>query len=109
MPPHLQSVAAPDFADRLALTSRDRRLESMILVQLTTGTEGLGSPETSEPILDQVEERAIQQEARTYHHAASIAEFLAAQYAAVSLKQKAFVAELAAEVAQRIAEEMPRE
>ena len=106
-----RSMSAPDLPDHLALTPRDRGLESMILLELIQRTdpsqrddpEKTGASWPQEVVDDQGGEGA----ARTNRHALRIAGFLAGEYRAVTLDQKIFIAELAAEVVQRLAEELP--
>lgn len=93
-----------DLADRLALTARDRRLESRVLLDLIGGADhGQPMPPAS-PDVGADDLRTS--EGRTFAHAARIASFLSTEYGLETLEQKIFVSELAVEMAQRIAEEI---
>jgi hypothetical protein len=104
-------MSASNLPDLLALTSRDRRLESMILLELIQRTDESQCDDPGETwaSLPQqvVDDHGGEGAARTNRHAMRIAGFLARAYRAVTLEQKIFIAELAAEVAQRLAEEFP--
>jgi hypothetical protein len=102
----------PLFADRFALTSWDRRLEARVLAGLESSrdkAEGAGSSSHSIPIRKPLagESSGAEEDAGLYGHAREVAEFLVKQFGADSRRQRRFVAELAAEVAQRVAEELP--
>jgi hypothetical protein len=105
------TVDVPDFPERLSLTARDRRLESRVLVRLLRqgdGTERRGSSQPSSPRRPEpIDEPDHSGEARIGNHAESLAEFLAGEYGIVAPEQKRALAGLAAEMAQRIEEELP--
>jgi hypothetical protein len=104
-------VAGPGHSDRLATTARDRRLERRVLVHLVRrGREARrrGAPKAPPPRCHApIDGPGRRDETGVGACAVSLADFLAGEYAAVSLDQKRVVAELAVEVAQRIAEELP--
>jgi hypothetical protein len=105
----LSPVAGPDWPDRLALTVRDRLLESRVLVHLLRlgnrkRQRGSVKPRPTWP--GPIDQPSRRDELRIRNHAARLAEFLARDYGMVSPAQKRLAAELAVEVAQRIAEEL---
>jgi hypothetical protein len=100
----LRFMSAYDLPDRLALTASDRRLESSVLLGLLRTSQrdnDASAPSEPEEIGDGQEVRGISESAQ------AIANFLATEYRAETLDQKRFIAELASEMAQRIAEELP--
>jgi hypothetical protein len=95
-----------EVADRLALTSRDRRLESLVLLELMRsapgGREARPSPEsTSSP--DASHDRNPIDDP-SFAHARNIASFLSAEYGFDTPERGMFIAELAVEMALRMAE-----
>jgi hypothetical protein len=105
----LGSLARPDLPDRLGLTASDRRLESMLVLELVSRVRGAADGESPQSAVlpEEHPEDVSPEELQTFRHAMKIAEFLAAEFGAVTREQKVFVAELAAEVALRIADELP--
>ncbi|HZW33736.1 MAG TPA: hypothetical protein VFF52_23645 [Isosphaeraceae bacterium] len=107
-----RSVSRADLPEHLALTGRDRRLESMILLELIHPAQEsrCSWPGTTWASLPQaaVDDPGGAVAARVDQHAMRLARFLAGEARAVTLEQKVFIAELAAEIAQRLGEEFPR-
>jgi hypothetical protein len=104
------SATRPDLPDRLGLTASDRRLESMVVLGLLSRANGAAEGERSPRSLNlppQQSDDFSPEEMRKYRHAMRIAEFLAEEFGAATREQKIFVAELAAEVVLRIADELP--
>jgi hypothetical protein len=123
----------PNFPDRLALTARDRRLESTILDELKSSGNGKGHDDVfaargegsgselmptgngagyngSEPCFspergERAEDPVSREASRIFDHAVNLARFLVEEYGAGSPAQKRFIAEIGAEIAQRFAEE----
>jgi hypothetical protein len=106
-----RSVSRADLPEHLALTGRDRRLESMILLELIHPAQEsrCAWPGTTWASLPQEagDDPGGAVAARVDQHAMRLARFLAGESRAVTLEQKVFIAELAAEMAQRLAEEFP--
>jgi hypothetical protein len=106
----LGSLARPDWPDRLGLTASDRRLESTLVLELVSPVRGAADGEAcpqSAVLPEEHPEDVNPEELQTFRHAMKIAEFLAEEFGAVTREQKVFVAELAAEVALRISDELP--
>jgi hypothetical protein len=103
-------LVSRQFPDRLALTARDRRLHSMIgasFIRPTAGTNGdVGRAHGSSAGASNASDLS-DAERTLYQHGLRVAEFLAAEFGAESLHQREFLAELAGEIASRIADEMP--
>jgi hypothetical protein len=105
------SVTVPAFPDRLALTASDRRLELRVLIHLVrsgNGTRRRGAvpaPPTQWP--GPIDNPSRPDEAWICHQAMRLAEFLCREFRAFAREQQRIVAELAVEVAQRLAEELP--
>jgi hypothetical protein len=98
----------PELADRLALTSQDRRLESLVLLEMIRWSARGPDPratgaEFADPWARDGSDPAGES---TYTHALNIASFLTEEFGLESLEQKIFASELAVELAQRIAEEL---
>jgi hypothetical protein len=104
----LQSGGEGELADRLALTTRDRRLESQVLLGMMRGSDEARSSEPGAPgaAPHGGPDDSRTSEGRTYAHAMSIASFLSAEFGLETLDEKIFVSELAVELAQRIAEDI---
>jgi hypothetical protein len=107
----LKSMLTSDFPERLALTPRDRRLESRVLVHLVrpgNDTDRLGSSRSASPRQPEpIDDPDGRDETRIRNRALCLARFLAGEYQAVTLEQKRILAELAVEVAQRLEEVLP--
>jgi hypothetical protein len=104
----INKVGEPDLADRLALTAGDRRLESMVLLQMIRSEDPTRTAEhgRGESSPDGNLHASDADPASAYARAVSIAGFLCAEYAIETLDQKVFISELAVELAQRIAERL---
>ena len=101
-------AAGVDFADRLALTSRDRSLESMVLLEILRSTFAGEEPDPQrrsgdfsgdcgdkDPVDDPI-----------FAHARNIAFSLCEEYGIDTLERRMFMVELAVEMAQRIADDL---
>ena len=104
-----EAAGVTDLADRLALTSEDRRLESRVIFQMICSSRSGGVPENdrAETARHHGPASPGASEESTYAHAVNIASFLTAQYGLETLDQKIAISELAVEIAQRITEELP--
>src|SRR5580693_9726730 len=98
----------PELADRLALSARDRRLESMVLLEMIRRPDATRIGGASRAESDRHDARDVPgaDEDSTYARAVSIAGFLCSEYAIEAMDQRVFMTELAVELAQRIAEEL---
>jgi hypothetical protein len=95
-----------EVADELALTSRDRRLESLVLLELMRSAPGgrEDNPQSqSTDSLGDGEDRDSGDDP-IFAHARNIASFLSAEYRLDTLERRMFIAELAVEMALRMAE-----
>jgi hypothetical protein len=96
-----------EVADRLAMTSQDRRLESLVLLELMRSAPGGPEPD---PRPRSTDSRGCRHddgdpvEDPTFAHARNIASFLSTEYGLDTLERGMFIAELAVEMAQRMAE-----
>jgi hypothetical protein len=101
-------ASGPDLADRLALTAQDRRLESLVLLQMIRSSASVRDPATtgSEFADPHPRNNSDPAEASTYTHALNIASFLSEEFRLESLEQKILASEVAVELARRIAEEL---
>ncbi len=101
-------AGAPDFADGLALTSADRRLESMVLLQLLRSAEDGpdAGPREEGPAHSEDRDVAGPVQGSIGERALRIASYLSREYGLRTLEQKMLVSDLAVEIAQRIQEEL---
>ncbi len=91
----------PTLAERLWATSRDRRLEAAIC-------NGLNDPPSADSDLGGEEDAGIPPDERELtERGRRIARFLVNEYAETTLVQREFFVQLAAEIVQRIAEDLP--
>jgi hypothetical protein len=91
-------------------TSRDRRLESMILAGLVESMNRAGDaedPQLSARLRHSWFDQCSDEELILYRQGMRIARFLVQEYGASTGEQWGFFAELAAEIAQRVADELP--
>ncbi len=98
-----------EFADRLALTSRDRRLESLVLLEMIRSAAR--NPDSPPKRGGSGETRAGEasnpaDDASIYEHALHIASFLVEEFGFQALDEKIYASELAVELVQRITEDL---
>ncbi len=100
----MDDADGPGLADRLALTSADRRMESLVLMQILHSSTGSGPPAPAGH--PEVRGGSFPAEASTYAHALNLASFLSAEYGLETPAQKAYACELAVELARRVSEDL---
>jgi hypothetical protein len=98
-----------ELADRLALTLQDRRLESLVLLEMlrSSVSDPDPLPAGADPADAGAGDHSGTADESTFTHALKIASFLAQEFGFRTLDQKIYLSELAVELAQRIAEDLP--
>jgi hypothetical protein len=102
----INQAGEPELADRLALTSQDRRLEERVLLHIIRASEGdlARAPYHRDFAQAHAVDAASPTEASICAHAMNIASYLYSEYGLHTVEQTLFVSELAVELAQRINE-----